>query len=54
MQEIWGTVTLFYHNYHHKLILIFIIIIFLLCKEEQLTEKIQPQKLLLINFRACV
>ena len=54
MQEIWGTVTLFYHNYHHKLILIFIIIIFLLCKEEQLTEKIQLQKLLLINFRACV
>ena len=54
MQEIWGTITLFYHNYHHKLILIFIIIIFLLCKEEQLTEKIQLQKLLLINFRACV
>ena len=30
-------------HYHHKLILIFSIIIFLLCKEEQLTEKIQLQ-----------
>ena len=43
--EIWGTVTLFYHNYHHKLILVFIIITFLWCKEEQLTEKFQLQKL---------
>ena len=55
MLEIWSTFTLFNNfHYHHKLILIFIIIIFLLCKEEQLTEKIQLQKLLLINFRACV